>query len=68
MALDTSTLTTLQEAVDSVEEWRDKEVARLEQEAAFLKRVRVPVSSLSSGPSDQATDDAETFVNSLLGA
>ena len=67
MALDTAALATLQEAVDSVSEWSDKEVARIEKEAAFLKRVNVPVSSLSSAASEQATDDTEAYVNTLLG-
>lgn len=68
MALSPETLASIEEAKSAIEDWRDKELLRLQADANFLKLIRAPVSTLSSSARKQATEATETLINDVLGS
>lgn len=66
MSLSAETLSRLEEAKASIEEWRTTKVVQIEAEATFLKTLDTSLSALTADPAEEVTSAAEDIINGLL--
>lgn len=66
MPLSTSTLQNLEAAKAAVEAWRDREVARLQQDASFLRSVRVSTNQAAEATTEEVISEADQLIEEFL--
>jgi len=66
MALSDSTVSSIQAAKTAVEEWRDRRVAEIEDQAEFLASVELPTSRLSENAHESAVESAQVLIDSIV--